>query len=245
MSPRHFFIVAIFCCFSGSALAQKARIYNSGKSMYTQKRFQPPPKVKGSKAKTVCPIFVESKYPYQGFGIKLGDPFALTYKYYANEHFAVAVDVGKASSGLYNSYFKEKFYEYIVTDTFSTAEASIEYYTHKVTSDLMAEAKLLYSIDVQKIAPGLQVYVGLGWQFKNSKIQYDYTYSKRNDGNPDAFGRFDRVRTTMGPVGVAGIEYSHFSLPISAFMELEYFSDIMADPGWTRLQGGVGLRYIF
>jgi hypothetical protein len=245
MSLRHFFIAAIFCCLSVQALAQKARIYNSGKSMYTQKRFQPPPKVKGAKARTVCPIFEESKYPYQGIGIKLGDPFALTYKYYANEHFAVAIDVGKASSGLYNSYFKEKFNEYIVTDTFSTAEASLEYYTHKVTSDLMAEAKLLYSIDVQKIAPGLQVYVGVGWQFKNSRIQYDYTYSQRNDGNPDAFGRFDRVRTTMGPVGVAGIEYSHFSLPISAFMEMEYFSDVMADPGWTRLQGGVGLRYIF
>lgn len=213
--------------------------------MYTQKRFQPPPKVSGKKAKTVCPIFEKSKYPYQGFGIKLGDPFALTYKYYANEHFAVAVDVGKASSGLYNSYFKDKFYDYIVTDTFSTSEASIEYYTHKVTSDLVAEAKLLYSIDVQKIAPGLQVYVGIGWEFKNSKIQYDYTYSERSDGDPDSFGRFDRVRQTMGPQAVAGIEYSHFSLPIAAFMELEYFSDVLADPGWMRLEGGVGLRYIF
>jgi hypothetical protein len=213
--------------------------------MYTQKRFQPPPKVRGNKAKTVCPIFETSKYPYQGFGIKLGDPFALTYKFYANEHFAIAIDAGKASSGLYKSYFMEKFNEYIVTDTFSTAEASIEYYTHKVLSDLIAEAKLLYSIDVQKISPGLQVYVGVGWEFKNTKIQYDYTYSERSDGNPDAFGRFDRVRTTMGPQAVVGIEYAHFKLPISAFMELEYFSDVMADPGWSRLEGGVGLRYIF
>ena len=213
--------------------------------MYTQKRFQPPPKVRGAKAKTVCPIFETSKYPYQGLGIKLGDPFALTYKFYANEHFAIAIDAGKASSGLYKSYFMEKFNEYIVTDTFSTAEASIEYYTHKVLSDLIAEAKLLYSIDVQKISPGLQVYVGIGWEFKNTKIQYDYTYSERSDGNPDAFGRFDRVRTTMGPQAVVGIEYAHFKLPISAFMELEYFSDVMADPGWSRLEGGVGLRYIF
>jgi hypothetical protein len=245
MSLARFFIVAIFCALSVPTLAQKARIYNSGKSMYTTKRYQAPPKVRGNKAKTVCPIFETSKYPFQGFGIKLGDPFALTYKFYANEHFAVAVDVGKASSGLYNSYFKEKFYEYVVTDTFSTAEASIEYYTHKVTSDLVAEAKLLYSIDVQKISPGLQVYVGIGWEFKNTKIAYDYTYSERGDENPDAFGRFDRVRTTMGPQAVVGIEYSHFKLPIAAFMELEYFSDVMADPGWSRLEGGVGLRYIF
>jgi len=245
MSLARFFIVVIFCAVSVSTLAQKARIYNSGKSMYTQKRYSAPPKVRGEKAKTVCPIFVASKYPFQGFGIKLGDPFALTYKYYASEHFSVAVDVGKASSGLYNNYFKEKFTEYVVTDTFSTAEASIEYYTHKVTSDLVGEVKLLYSVDVQKLAPGLQLYVGVGWEFKNSKIQYDYTYSERGDENPDAFGRFDRVRTTMGPQAVAGIEFSHFSIPIAVFMEMECFADVMADPGWTRLEGGAGLRYIF
>ena len=89
------------------------------------------------------------------------------------------------------------------------------------------------------IAPGLQIYVGVGWQFKNTKIQYDYTYSERNDGNPDAFGRFDRVRTTMGPQAVAGIEYAHFGLPISAFMELEYFSDVMADPRCSTGPAGI------
>jgi hypothetical protein len=49
----------------------------------------------------------------------------------------------------------------------------------------------------------------------------------------------------MGPQVAVGIEYSYFSIPISAFMELEYFTDIQADPGWTRLEGGVGLRYVF
>lgn len=245
MSLRNFFIVALICLPGITAVAQKARIYNSGKSMYTQKRYQAPPKVRGNKAKTVCPIFETSKYPYQGFGFKLGDPFALTYKYYATKHFAIAADVGKASSGLYNRYFKEKFTEYVVTDTFATSESSIEYYTHKVMSDLIAEVKLLYHIDVEKISPGLQLYAGVGWEWKNTKIQYDYTYSKRNDGNPDMFGRFNRTRTTMGPQLVAGIEYAHFKIPISAFMELEYFSDVMADPGWSRVEGGVGLRYIF
>ena len=42
-----------------------------------------------------------------------------------------------------------------------------------------------------------------------------------------------------------GIEYAYFNIPISAFMELEYFTDIQADPGWSRFEGGVGLRYVF
>ncbi len=244
MSSRQFFIVTAFCLLSGISYAQKARIYNGGKSMYTRERYNSAARIRGAKAKTICPVFENSKYPYQGFGIKLGDPFAITYKYYFNERFAVAADVGKASSGLYNRYFKETFDQYIVTDTFATAEASIEYYTHKVMSDIIAEVKILYHFDVTKISPGLQFYIGLGWEWKNTRLQYDYTYKETSD-DPDKFGRFNRTRFTMGPQAVAGIEYAHFKIPISAFMELEYFSDVSADPGWSRVEGGVGLRYIF
>lgn len=244
MCVRNFFVLIIFCLLSLASYAQRARIYNGGKSMYTRERYHAPAKVRGAKAKTVCPIFETSKYPYQGFGIKLGDPFAVTYKYYFNEHFAVAADVGKASSGLYNRYFKGKFDQYIVRDTFATAEGNIEYYTHKVLSDIIIEGKLLYHFDVTKISPGLQFYLGIGWEWKNTKLQYDYIY-KASAGDPDKFGRFSRTRFTMGPQAVAGIEYSYFKIPISAFMELEYFSDVSADPGWNRVEGGAGLRYIF
>jgi len=34
-------------------------------------------------------------------------------------------------------------------------------------------------------------------------------------------------------------------LPVSAFMEIEVFTDILEDPGWSRFQGGVGLRFVF
>lgn len=237
-------VLIIFCLLGIETLAQKARIYNGGKSMYTRERYNSAARIRGAKAKTICPVFENSKYPYQGLGVKLGDPFAITYKYYFNKRFGVAADIGKASSGLYNRYFREKFDDYIVTDTFSTSDASIEYYTHKVKSDLIGEVKLLYHIDASKISPGLQVYIGAGWEWKNTKLQYDYTY-RESLADPDKFGRFERTRFTMGPQGVVGIEYAYFKIPISAFMELEYFSDVLADPGWSRVEGGVGLRYIF
>lgn len=245
----HFFkkvVLLIFCLFSaGFAMAQKARIYNGGKSMYTRERYNHnATRVRGAKAKTVCPIFENSKYPYHGIGIKLGDPFALTYKYYANKKFAVVVDFGKASSGLYNRYFADKFYEEIEGKTFANGEDSVEYYTHKVKSDLIGEVKLLYHVNVEPISPGLQFYLGLGWEWKSTKIEYDYTYME-SMGGEKKFGRINTARLTMGPQAVAGIEYAYFKIPISAFMELEYFTDIQADPGWTRFEGGVGLRYIF
>jgi hypothetical protein len=245
----HFFkkvVLLIFCLFSaGFAIAQKARIHNGGKSMYTRERYNHnATRVRGAKAKTVCPIFENSKYPYHGIGIKLGDPFALTYKYYANKKFAVVVDFGKASSGLYNRYFADKFYEEIEGKTFANGEDSVEYYTHKVKSDLIGEVKLLYHVNVEPISPGLQFYLGLGWEWKSTKIEYDYTYME-SMGGEKKFGRINTARLTMGPQAVAGIEYAYFKIPISAFMELEYFTDIQADPGWSRFEGGVGLRYIF
>ncbi|HEX6890334.1 MAG TPA: hypothetical protein VF141_06570 [Chryseolinea sp.] len=244
MCLQKILLLACFCLSSVVALSQKAKIYNGGKSMYTRERYNSAARFKGAKAKTLCPIFETSRYPYQGIGIKLGDPFAITYKYYANNKFAVAVDIGKASSGLYNRYFREKFDQYVVTDTFSTSDASIEYYTHKVLSDLIGEVKLLYSVDASKVAPGLQAYLGAGWEVKNTKLQYDYTYLE-SAASEDEFGRFERTRFTMGPQAVVGIEYAYFKIPISAFMELEYFYDVLADPGWSRIEGGVGLRYIF
>jgi hypothetical protein len=68
--------------------------------------------VSRSKAKIMCPIFENSQYPYQGIGVKLGDPFALTYKYYPSKHWAFALDGGKAASGLYNKYYRGLFNTY-------------------------------------------------------------------------------------------------------------------------------------
>jgi hypothetical protein len=207
------------------------------------------PKVRGHKAKIVCPIFDKSQYPYQGFGFKLGDPFAATYKFYPNERFSFGVDFGKASSGLYNRYFIEKFYEYEdeSADTISD-NSSIRYSFHRLKRDIVFEAKFLYHIQGDKISPGLQVYFGGGWQWKSANTQYDYFYNRTTadgDGVVSEFRVTTRKRFTMGPQLIVGFEYAYFQLPISAFMEVEFFSDVLADPGWQRFEGGVGLRYIF
>src|SRR5882757_959019 len=86
------------------------------------------PRVNGNKALIMCPIFVESRYPYQGIGFKLGDPFAVTYKFYANKHFSFAADAGKAASGLYNKYYRGAFQEYL-PDTLKK-DQSITYLAH-------------------------------------------------------------------------------------------------------------------
>lgn len=205
------------------------------------------PKVRGNQAKIICPTFDKSKYPLHGLGFKLGDPFAITYKYYPGKRVSFAVDFGKAASGLYNHYFREKFNFYVRADTFPSSESSLSYLTHRVKSDLIGEFKVLYHIDAKKISEGFQAYAGIGWEWKRTQLKYNYVYNQANNdpATEDPIGSFQRNRVTMGPEFVAGVEYAYFPIPISAFMEVEFFTDVQADPGWQRFEGGVGLRYIF
>ncbi len=199
------------------------------------------PKVSRSKAIIMCPIFEESKYPYQGIGFKLGDPFALTYKFYPSKQWSFAVDAGKAASGLYNKYYREAFKGYL-PDTLGK-DQKINYVTHTVSFDWFLEAKFLYQWDAEKISKGLQLYAGLGWQWRNTTLKYEFI--REIDRFESKFERFSQNRFTYGPVVLVGFEYSYFTLPISAFIEIEMFTDALIDPGYQRFQGGVGLRYIF
>jgi hypothetical protein len=199
------------------------------------------PFVSKSKSRVICPIFENSQYPYQGIGIKLGDPVALSYKYYPNKHFSFGADVGKVASGLYSKYYRKQFNGYI-PDTLS-GESTVKYLSHRALRDMYLEAKFLYQWDVSKISKGLQAYAGLGFQWRNTKLEYDYIYE---DGLfENQLGKFKKSRFTYGPTAIVGFEYSYFSLPLSAFIEIEWFTDALLDPGYNRFQGGVGLRYVF
>lgn len=232
-----YIVLLLFCIFIAEhSFAQKHKMKPFYKGRYKSIR------VSKGKAKVVCPIFEQSKYPYHGIGVKLGDPFAITYKFYATKHFAVALDFGSAASGLYNEYHRENFMLYLEPDSLSGSQ-SISYLGHRVKSEWVSEGKLLYHNDASKLLNGLQWYIGAGWQIRRLGIEYEYFLEISL--NENQIGKFDLNRLTMGPTGALGLEYAYFELPISAFLEIEVFSDVVEDPGWMRFQGGVGIRYVF
>ena len=207
-----------------------------------QKRRYKSLKMSKQKASIVCPIFHVSEYPYQGIGFKLGDPFAITYKFYASKNFSVAVDFGSAASGLYSDHHRQNFGEVINPDTLNM-DQSISYVSHTVNTEWVLEGKALFQSDAASVLEGLQWYVGAGWQWRQLDIDYEYLLELGFSDNE--LGVTNVTNTTMGPVGVIGIEYAYFELPISAFLEVEGYYDLVENPGWLRLQGGVGLRYVF
>lgn len=236
------FLAISICLFLTASVAVQAQSIRNGtlkKSSKTQSYRAP--SVGKAKAKVICPAFNRDQYPYQALGFKLGDPVALTYKYYPNKNWSFAADAGKAASGLYSKYYRKQFVEYL-PDTLA-GEESIKYLSHRALSDWFLEAKFLYQWNAEKISPGLQLYAGLGWQWRSTRLEYDYVYE---DGLfENRLGKFRESRFTYGPVVVVGFEYSYFSLPLSAFIEMELYTDALLDPGYNRFQGGVGLRYVF
>jgi hypothetical protein len=234
-----FITVVLFLAACSECYCQEARHTTLKRS--PKNRSLRAPFVSKAKSRVICPIFTNSTYPYQGIGIKLGDPLALSYKYYPNKNFSFGADVGKVASGLYSKYYRKQFNGYI-PDTLS-GESSIKYLSHRALSDMYLEAKFLYQWDASAISKGLQLYAGLGWQWRNTKLEYDYIYE---DGLfENQLGKFKKSRFTYGPTAIVGFEYSYFSLPLSAFIEIEWFTDALLDPGYNRFQGGVGLRYVF
>jgi hypothetical protein len=227
--------LAVLVCLvnSYSGICQKT---NYTKSYWTRwEHNYRAPTATGHKARIICPGAKQSQYPYHAFGVKLGDPFAFSYKFYPSKRLAFVADFGKASSGLYSRYFRQQFDQYSSSPEGDTLSAS---------------SKLTYSshrVKAKKVSPGLEFYAGVGWEWKRTTLDYGFFFDgTSSSGKPiNEFQIVRKVRSTMGPQAVAGIEYAYFKIPLSAFMEIEYFTDVTLDPGWQRFEGGVGLRYMF
>lgn len=233
-------ILVIFLADIGHvAYAQKTPTHHNHRIV--DRAYRNTTRVSRGKGRIICPVVFTSDYPYQAVGFKIGDPFALTYKVYPNKNISFDLDFGKSASGLYNRYYRQQFDIYTQQDTLPS-DASLTYLTHAVKSDWVGELKVAYQLSLKAVSPGLQLYGGLGWQLRNTQLQYDYLFT---DPLNDKIGRFNRSRFTQGVSGVIGVEYSYFSLPIAAFIEVEMYNDLSADPGWRHTQGGIGIRYVF
>lgn len=194
-----------------------------------------------SKMNTICPGYVGGAYPYQGVGIKLGDPFAFTYKAYLSESISIVMDLGRVSSGLYNNFHIDNFAREQQPDTL-TGDASIRYFGHTPRKDGVFAVKLLFASEFSDIK-ALRAYFGAGLQYRWSTI--DYTYIREVPTRDNELGSFVLSNTTTGVAGTLGIEYSHPSIPVSSFFEVETYLDLNTYPDWVRVSAGVGLRYTF
>ncbi len=86
----------------------------------------------------------------------------------------------------------------------------------------------------QKIAgvEGLHWYAGGGIQFGSRRYRKD-----NNQRDENAFN--------LGLSGAIGIEYYIPTTPLSAFLELGPYLELVPSPGWLGIDGGLGVRFNF
>jgi hypothetical protein len=193
-----------------------------------------------------CPVFNKTDFHKRAIGIKFGDPIAISYKHNESRHLAIVTEIGKSSSGLYTRYYRDAFNKSYIPDSLSKNQ-TVRYLRHQILSDWFVGFKFLYQAELSQVIDGLNLFAGVASQWRNTNIRYNYIYEGIDSKGTELTktGILDERRFTYGLAVVSGLEYSAFSLPVSAFLEVEYFTDGLVDTGYQRFLGGVGVRYNF
>jgi len=167
-----------------------------------------------------------------GLGIRLGDPFGLSYKYYMQGSKALEANLGSTFPGFYTGYFSNIF-----NDIEDYQRAT--YLGHSVNYSVALQGRLLFHQDFPEDIEGLEWYFGAGAQLRFIGVEYRYL---------DRVGiRFNENYTDVGfgPEGVLGAEYKIPDTQLTAFIDLSLFMEIVDNPLIFRLQAGLGMRYNF
>lgn len=179
-----------------------------------------------------------------GIGIRLGDPSGITIKKHI-ENNAFELSIGRthtfSNKGFYDNKFKDWHPDINYTD--------IQYVGYNASTPLSFQLHYLIQKPINKVedinTTGLFWYFGFGAQVRFQTYTFDYRY--RLDGNNIWYRETGEKVTDydVGPDGVIGMEYTFKETPISLFLDLTLFMEIVNDPFKFWFQGGVGVRYRF
>ncbi|WP_186756083.1 hypothetical protein [Echinicola salinicaeni] len=173
----------------------------------------------------------------QSIGLRLGEPLSITYKTFIEEKISLEAMIGRGSSNS-SSYYRRVF------DNNKPAPGSF-YVNHSSGGGLSLNGRVAYHEDVTSefdITEGkLLAYGGAGLQLRSMSVEYAYYET------PDAsILRYEnRNNVDFGPEVFGGGEYYLEELPITVFAEIGLMMEIVDRPGHIKLQGGLGVRYLF
>ena len=169
----------------------------------------------------------------QGIGLRVGDPFGLTYKTYGNNRAALEFTLGTTSRNRHGAYYKDKFESIGDFDDFRYADHTLEY-----TVALQGRYLLHYSFPAN-VEGRLDWYWGVGAHLRLSSLEYSY-FDEAQIITSDQRTNFD-----LGPEGIIGMEYELQDFPITGFGEFSLLGELVDQPLKFRLFAAVGVRYGF
>jgi hypothetical protein len=171
-------------------------------------------------------------------GLRIGDPYGITYKTPVNDKFSVEGILGRGSQNS-SQYYRRTFEN-------SRPVSSARYFGHQVSGAFSLHVRGIYEesfSDDFNISEGdLTVYAGLGLQFRSVNIDYFYTTPNATPNTAEV--RESRTNIDFGPEVFLGSAYYLEDLPIGFFIEVGFLTEIV-DRLHLKGQGAIGARYLF
>lgn len=171
----------------------------------------------------------------QSVGLRVGDPFGISYKNYFSDNKAFEVGIGTSPLSWHDNYFRNTFKD---LDRYE----GYRYRDHTVNSSvhLMSRLLLRHDIFVEGMVGDWEWYWGLGGALRMSRVHYTF------EGDDPPFFRSDtRTDIDFGPEAMLGMEYTFEDVPLTVFGEFSFLVELVDRP--LALQGfsGIGVRYRF
>lgn len=173
----------------------------------------------------------------RGAGIRLGEPFSLTYKDFIDDYLSYEVMVG--SGGVNGVNYYQKSFEN------NPPNSDAFYLSHSASRGVNLNFRMALHEDITdtfEITTGyLLGYAGAGVQLRTTRVNYVY------QPGPVLAGPVlneERTNLDIGPEVFGGAEYYFNDTPLSVFAEVGVFLELI-DRINLRGQGGIGVRYLF
>lgn len=175
----------------------------------------------------------------RGAGVRIGEPFTLTYKDFIDDYFSYEVMIG--SGGINgDGYFQRDF-------DGNPPSSNAFYVGHSARKGVSFHARMAYHEDITdmfEIEEGyLLAYGGVGAQLRTTRVNYTYTEGQVGGGITPM--NEERTNADFGPEAFVGSEYYFHELPIAVFVEIGMFLELLDRVGHIKGQGGIGVRYLF
>jgi len=172
-----------------------------------------------------------------GIGLRLGEPFSITYKTFLDDQISIEGMIGRAGPNS-ASYYRRSFDN-------NRPSPNAFYFGHSTSNSLSFNIRGAYHEDFTSEL-GIEVgyllgYVGVGAQLRSVMVDYTYTDTSIS---PNLL-RDNRRNLDFGPELFGGAEYYFDDLPISVFGEVGLFIELLDRFGHLRFQGALGVRYLF
>jgi hypothetical protein len=186
-------------------------------------------------AMAMMPLFAFAQEP--GIGLRLGEPFSITYKTFLDDKISLEGMIGRVGPN------SAQYYQRAFNNNRPSSNAF--YVGHSTSNSLSLNFRGAYHEDFTddfNIGSGyLLGYAGVGAQLRSVRVDYTFTDTSISP----APLRETRRNLDFGPEAFGGAEYYFDEAPISVFGEIGFFMEVLDRFGHFRLQGAIGVRYIF